>query len=339
MIYRARAGFGSARAAGARAVARGCELIGCIMIATGAFAQPAFPVKPVRIIVPFPAGGGSDVMGRILAQRFTERWNQQVLVDNRPGAGGSIGTEIAVRASPDGYTLVLASTSEIAINPSLYGKLGYDPVRELSPIGSVATTPLVAVVSPAFAAKTVREIIDYARAKPKQLNVASAGNGTITHLSGELFRSTLGLEWVHVPYKGAPPALADLAGGQVQLMFSSLPAAVPLIKAGRIRALAVSSRIRASALPDVPTAIESGVPGYEVDYWYGLFAPLGVPAKVLAQVRDDLSAIQKNPDFAASLAAQGAIPGTQSVAEFTAFITSEAERWARTVKASGARAD
>ncbi len=306
---------------------------------TTSAAAPAFPVKVVRIIVPFPAGGGSDVIGRLLAQRLTDRWHQQVLVDNRPGAGGSIGTEVAIRASADGYTTVLASTSEIAINPSLYAKLGYDPVRDLIPLGLVATTPLVAVVLPAFQAKSLREVIEFARAKPKQLTVASAGNGTITHLSAELFRSMLGLEWVHVPYKGAPPALADLAGGQVQLMFSSLPAAVPLIKAGRIRALAVSSRVRAQALPDIPTAIEAGVAGYEVDYWYGLFTPLGVPAATLSQLRGDLAAVLKNTEFAASLAAQGALPSTQTVAEFAAFIGGESERWTRVVKTSGARAD
>jgi tripartite-type tricarboxylate transporter receptor subunit TctC len=313
--------------------------LACLLGCAGAAAADIFPAKPVRIVVPFAAGGAIDIIVRTSAQQLSKEIGQPVLVDNRPGAGGSIGTELAVHATPDGYTSVLASTSEVAINPSLYGKLGYDPVRELAPIGAVATTPLVAVVPLAFPAKTLRELIDYARAKPKQLTVASAGNGTITHLSGELFRTMLSLDWVHVPYKGAPPALADIAGGQVQLMFSSLPATVPLIKAGRMRALAVSSRIRATALPDVPTAIEAGVPGYEVDYWYGLFAPLGVPAPVLAKLRSDLAAIGKNPEFVAALAAQGAIPGTQSVGEFTTFIAAESERWTRMVKASGARAD
>ena len=221
-------------------------------IALPAFAQN-FPAKPVRLIVPFPAGGGSDVIGRIIAQKLTERFGQQVVVDNRAGAGGSIGTEAAVKSPPDGYTMVLASTSEIAINPSLYSKLNYDTVKDLAPIAMIASTPMVVIIHPSLPISNVKGLVALAAAKPGAINVASAGTGTITHLAGELFRSITRVTWTHVPYKGAPPALTDLASGQVQVMFSSLPAAMAFIRINRVKPIAVSTLTRASALPAVPT--------------------------------------------------------------------------------------
>ena len=298
-----------------------------------------FPSRPLRLIVPFPAGGGSDVIGRILAQKLTDRFAQQVVVDNRAGAGGSIGTEAAVRSAPDGHTMVLASTSEIAINPVLYSKLNYDTVRDLTPVMLIASTPMVVIVHPSLPVRSVRELIALATAQPGAINVASAGNGTITHLAGELFRGLATLTWTHVPYKGAPPALTDLASGQVQLMFSSLPAAMAFIKINRVKPLAVSTRTRVAALPEVPTAMESGVPDYEVEYWYGTFVPAATPKDLVARLGDEIAQTLKLADVMANLANQGAVPGRLTQPEFAEFVRTEAAKWGKVVKASGARAD
>ena len=298
-----------------------------------------FPSKPVRLVVPFPAGGGSDVIGRIVAQKLGDRFGQQVVVDNRAGAGGSIGTEAVVKSAPDGYTVVLASTSEIAINPSLYSKLNYDTVKDLAPIGMVASTPMVVIIHPSLPVKNVKDLTALAKVKPGEINVASAGTGTITHLSGELFRSMVNVTWTHVPYKGAPPALTDLASGQVQVMFSSLPAAMAFIKSGRIKPLAVSSRTRAGALPEVPTVTESGVAGYDVEYWYGIFAPAATPRDVQTRWGDELVAILKLPDTVTSLANQGAAPGRLAQPQFADFVKTEVVKWGGVVKSSGAKAD
>jgi len=298
-----------------------------------------FPAKPVRLIVPFPAGGGSDVIGRILAQKLTDLLGQQVFVDNRAGAGGSIGTEAAVRAAPDGYTMVLASTSEIAINPFLYSRLSYDTVKDLTPVAMIASTPMVIIIHPTMPLKSVKDLIALAKAKPGEINVASAGTGTITHLSGELFRSMTNVSWTHVPYKGAPPAMTDLASGQVQVMFSSLPAAMAFIKAGRVRPIAVSTKARASSLPDVPTVIESGVAGYDVEYWYGTFVPAATPKELVARLADEIAQSLKAPDAIANLANQGATPGTLTQPQFADFVKAEAAKWGKVVKTSGAKAD
>jgi len=298
-----------------------------------------FPSKPLRLIVPFPAGGGSDVIGRILAQKLGDRLGQQVVVDNRAGAGGSIGTEAAVRSAPDGYTMVLASTSEIAINPALYSKLDYDTVRDLAPVAMVASTPMVVIVHPTLPVKTVKDLIALAKAKPGAINVASAGTGTITHLSGELFRSMTNVSWTHVPYKGAPPAMTDLASGQVQVMFSSLPAAMAFIKANRVRPIAMSSKARVATLPDVPTVMESGVPGYDVEYWYGSFAPAATPKELVARLADEIGQSLKSPDVIANLANQGAIPGNLTQPQFADFVKAEAAKWSTVVKSSGAKVD
>lgn len=309
-----------------------------IAVTAPAFAQN-FPAKPARLIVPFPAGGGSDVIGRIMAQKLTERLGQQVVVDNRPGAGGSIGTEAAVRSAPDGYTMVLASTSEIAINPTLYSKLSYDTVKDLAPIALIASTPMVVIVHPSLPVKTVKNLIALAAAKPGAINVASAGTGTITHLSGELFRAMTGVTWTHVPYKGAPPALTDLASGQVQVMFSSLPAAMAFIKIGRVKPIAVSTQKRAATLPEVPTVTESGVAGYDVEYWYGTFAPVATPKDIVIRLHEEFAQSLKQQDTINNLANQGASPGALSQAQFADFVKAEAAKWSKVVKASGAKAD
>lgn len=314
----------------------GAALLACA--GCGAFAQP-YPAKPVRLIVPFPAGGGSDIVGRIVAGRLTEQLKQQVFVDNRAGAGGSIGTEAAARAAPDGYTLVLASTSEIAVNPAIYTRLTYDTVRDLAPVALVASTPVVLVVHPSLPVKNVKELVALAKARPGDINMASAGNGTFTHLSGELFKSVTGTNMTHVPYKGAPTALADLAAGQVQIMFSSLPAAVGLINGGRIRAIAVSTAKRADNLPQVPTVVESGVPPYEVTYWYGTFIPAVTPKEILAQLHNEMSQALRAPDVAASLVRQGATPGAMSQTQFADFVKSEHARWGKVARATGVKLD
>ncbi|MCE2946099.1 MAG: Bug family tripartite tricarboxylate transporter substrate binding protein [bacterium] len=298
----------------------------------------AWPTKPLRIIVGFLPGGGSDLIARTIGQRLSDRLGQPLLVDNRPGAGGSIGTEIAVRATPDGYTLLLGSTSGIAINPWVY-TLAYDPVRDLLPVAMVASTPMVAVVTPSLPAKTLGELVELARAKPKQLNYASVGIGTILHLAGELFRMHTGTDLVHVPYEGSPPALADVATGQVQLMFATVPAAMPMVKANRVRPLAVSAIRRNPTLPDVPTVVESGVPGYPVEHWYALFAPSGVAAPVVSRLQSEVQAIVKTPDYGASLLAQGFDAPAIAPKELPALVKSEAGRWGKAVKVSGAKVE
>jgi len=314
----------------------GTLLLGC---ASAAVLAQGYPAKAVRLIVPFPAGGGSDIVGRIMAQRLTGQLKQQVFVDNRAGAGGSIGTEAAVRSAPDGYTMVLASTSEIAVNPALYTRLAYDTVRDLAAVAMVASTPIVVIVHPSMPLKTVKDLVSLARQRPGDINVASAGNGTFTHLSGELFRSIAGVTWTHVPYKGAPAALADLVSGQVQVMFSSLPAAVGLINSGRLRALAVSTANRAETLSQVPTAMESGVPGYEVVYWYGLFVPAATSKEIVARLHTEIVQALRAPDVIANLGKQGATPGAMSQAQFADFVKSEAAKWGKVVKAAGAKVD
>lgn len=298
-----------------------------------------FPTKPVRLIVPFPAGGGSDVVGRIVALKLGEVLGQQVVVDNRPGAGGSIGTEAAVRAAPDGYTMVLASTSEIAVNPVIYTKLSYDTQKDLTPVALVGTTPMVLIVTPSLPVNTVADLVALAKAKPGQLNVASAGNGSFTHLSGEFFRSLAGLQWTHVPYKGAPPALTDLAAGRAQAMVSTLPAAMSMIRSNMVKPIAVSSASRASTLPETPTAIESGIAGYEVEYWYGIFVPSATPKDIVARLAQAINQALAAQDTVESLAKQGATPGRMPQEKFEAYVKAEALKWGKVAHDSGARMD
>jgi len=314
-------------------------LVACALLGVNhdASAQ-SFPIKPVRLIIPFPPGGGSDVVGRIIAQKLSEKLGQQVVVENKGGAGGSIGTEAAVRSAADGYTMVLASSSEIAINPHLY-KLDYDTIKDLTPVAMVASTPIVVVVNPAFPVKTIAELIAYAKANPGTVNVASAGNGSITHLSGELFRSMTKVNWAHVPYKGAAPAISDLMGGRVQVMFSALPAAMPMIKGERITAIAVSTRARTPGLPDVPTISASGVPDYDVMFWYGIFVPAGTPKDIVTKLYDATAESLKSQDVINSLAAQGAVPGAMTQAQFADFVKAEQSTWGKVVKESGAKVD
>ena len=316
---------------------RSVFLAACLAVNAPAVAQ-SYPTKPVRMIVAFPAGGGSDIVGRIVAAKLSERLGQQVVVENRSGAGGSVGAEAAVKAAPDGYTIALSGTSEVAINPFIY-KLAYDPVKDLVPIGLIGTTPMVIVVTPTLAAKSASDLVVLAKSQPGQLNVGSAGNGSLTHLAAELFRSMSGLTWTHVPYKGAPPALNDLAGGRVQVMFSTVPAALGLIKSNLIRAIGVSTQSRAAALPDVPTVAESGIAGYDPQFWYGVFVPAATPRDVMAKLADAVAQSAKDPGVVDSLGKQGVIASNMTPVQFAEYVKADAARWGKVVAESGAKAD
>jgi len=314
-------------------------LVGACVLALGtpAVAQN-YPSKPIRIIVPFPAGGTSDILARAVGQKLTEEWKQQVIVDNRPGAGANIGAEVAAKSPPDGYTLFLISTIH-TINPSLYPKLAYDPVRDFAPVTLIAATSQVLAVHPSVPVKTVKEFVAYAKARPGQLNYSSAGNGSQPHLTAEMFRAMTGVDIVHVPYKGAPPAMTDLLAGQVALTFATAPSAVPHVKSGRIRALGVSTAQRITALPDVPTIAEAAVPGFESSGSNGLAAPAGTPPAIIERLNAAVVKIVKEPQMSAYLSGQGADPATTTPAEYAAYIKAEVAKWAKVVKDSGAKVD
>ena len=308
-------------------------------IGPNVFAQD-FPTRPLRLIVPFPAGGASDVLGRILAQKLTERLGQQVIVDNRAGAGGSIGAEAAVRAAPDGYTLLLGSTSEIAINPWLYGKLSYDTRKDLVPVAMFASSQMVVLVHPSLPVRAAKDLIALARARPGEINFSSAGVGTFTHLTGELFRSATNVSLTHVPYKGAVASMTGAVSGEVHAIFPTLTTGMPFIEAKRLRPIAVSTRARAPSLPEVPTLLESGVRNFEVQYfWVGVFVPTGTPRDLVARLTSEIAQTLKLPDVINHLASQNATTGNLIQAQFADFVNAEFAIWGKAVKSSGAKAD
>src|SRR6184192_841559 len=297
-------------------------------------AQP-YPVKPIHFIVPFPPGGGNDTVARAIAQQLGPDLGQPVVVDNRPGAGGSVGAELAAKSPPDGYTLFLAGVGSHAVNPNLHARLAYDPVRDFTPITLVATAPSVLVVNPAVPARTVAEFTAYARANPDKLNYASNGNGSAAQLAAAMYESMANVRMVHVPYKGIAPALTDLLSGEVQLMFGTVVALVPHIQAGKLRALAVTSRKRSALLPDVPSLAESGLPDYEAGSWYGVMAPAGTPREIVERLHGAIARALKQPDVAQRLAAEGAIVISSTPAEFGAHIKAELARVGNVVRAAG----
>jgi tripartite-type tricarboxylate transporter receptor subunit TctC len=309
----------------------------CVPVASAQ--APAYPTRPVRLVVPFAAGGTTDILARALAQKLSEALGQPFIVDNRPGAGGNIGAELVAKSAPDGYTLLMGTVGTHAINPSLYKVMPYDHVKDFAPVVLVAGVPNVLEVNPSVPVQTVAELIAYAKANPGKLNFASSGSGTSIHLSAELFKSMTGVEMQHVPYKGSAPALQDLVGGQVQLMFDNLPSSLALIKAGKLRALAVTSTTRAPALPDVPTVAEAGVPGFEASSWFGLLAPAGTPPAIIAKLNAEANRWLSSPDAKDKLLAQGANAAGGSPEDFARHIAAETTKWAKVVKDSGAKVD
>ena len=309
-----------------------------LLLPAAAQAQ-GYPAKPVRLLVPFAPGGTTDVLARLVAQKLGDALGQQFLVENRPGAGGNIGTEMAVKAAPDGYTLVMSFDGTMAINPSTYRALPYDPQRDLAPVASVAQVPLLLVVHPAVAAKTVPEFVALAKASPGRINYSSAGNGSTGHLTGELFKGRAGIDMVHVSYKGGGQAVQDLLGGQIQMVVTALPTVEGHLKGGKLRALAFTSAKRVPGAPEVPTLVESGFPGFEVLSWYGILAPAGTPPDIVRKLNAEINRLLDMPDVRERLTTLGAEPTGGTPEQFAATIRTDTARWAKVVKEAAIRID
>ena len=311
---------------------------GLALLAPVAQAQ-SYPTKPIRLIVPFPPGGGNDVIARVIAQKLGERLGQQVIVDNRAGANGIVGLQALMQSPPDGYTLAVGAAGPLAVNPSLYDKLPYDPLKDFSPITNMVNYPLLLVVHPSVPAKTTQDLINLAKAKPKQLYFASPGSGNSGHLAGELLNTMANVQTVHVPYKGQGPALSDLISGQVQMLYSSIPSVLPQVKSGQLNALAVGSAKRVPSLPDIPTISESGVPGYEAYSWVGMVAPAKTPKDIVNRLNREIVDILKQKDVSEKLNQQGALPVGDSPEQFAAYIKAEIDKWGAVVRAANIKAD
>jgi tripartite-type tricarboxylate transporter receptor subunit TctC len=308
-----------------------CLLGLTLALGCAAGAQAAYPDKPVKMIVAFPAGGGTDIVARLIAERLGALWQQPVIVDNRGGAGGVIGTEVAARSAPDGYTIFMATLGNLSINPHLY-KMNVDPLKDLVPISNVVDVNFVLVANPAFPAKTVKELIEQGRQRPGQINFSSSGVGGAPHLAGELFNQMAGVKLTHIPYKGSGPSFTDLIGGQVSLTFDSLVQSMPYIQAGTLRPLAVLSAKRQAELPNVPTMSEAGVPGYVFANWFGLVAPAGVPADRIAKLNESVRKVLAEPQLREQLAKMGAEPAYQSPEVFGKLIRDESVKWTRLIQ-------
>ncbi|HQR56229.1 MAG TPA: tripartite tricarboxylate transporter substrate binding protein [Burkholderiaceae bacterium] len=316
--------------------------VACAMLAP-AQAQ-TWPSKPVRIVVPFPPGGTTDIVARAIGVELQRMWQHAVVIENRPGAGGNIGADLVAKAAPDGYTLLMGTVGTHAINKALFdqsgAKMPFDPVKDFVPITLAAGVPNVMVINPKLPVNTVAEFIEYAKARPGQLNMASSGNGTSIHLSGELFKTVTGVYMVHFPYRGSAPALTDLIAGNMNVMFDNLPSALPHIKSGRLKALAVTSRTRSPALPNVPTIEEAaGLKGFDASSWFGLFAPAGTPRAIVDKIQADVAKALAQPEVRERFVAQGADPGGNTPDQFAAFIRAETDKWTRVVKFSNAKVD
>jgi tripartite-type tricarboxylate transporter receptor subunit TctC len=311
----------------------------CIAMAASAAAQDNYPSKPVRMLVPYGPGGATEIIARIVAQRLTESLSQTFLVENRPGANGNIALEAAAKAAPDGYTLLMASTAEVAINHNLYSRMTYDPVKDLSAVTLAGITPLILVIHPSIPAQSLQELIALAKAKPGRLTFASPGNGSVQHLSGELLKILQRIDMVHVPYKGGAPAVTDLLAGQVSMFFAGMPPAMPHVKAGKLRAIAVTTTKRSPAAPEVPTMEEAGVPGFDITNWFGVFVPAGTPKPIIAKLAAEIGQALTRAEVKESLTAQGVQVGGTSTEEFSRFYRAEIAKYAKIIKDSGARAD
>ena len=316
-----------------------------IIVAALTFAVPAFgaeaqayPQKPIRIIVPFPPGGPSDMLARLIGAKLAEAWGQAIVVDNRGGASGIIGIELAAKADPDGYTLIVVSAG-LAVQPSLYRKLPYDPVRDFAPITRIVSGPGIMVVNPSLPVRSVAELIAYARSRPGKVFYGTAGNGTPSHLAVELLKVMTQVDIVHVPYRGMAPAMTDVVAGQLQLSIPTMPAGLPLAKAGKLRALAVTGAQRSPAAPELPTVAEAGVPGYQASNWYGIAAPAKTPRAIIARLNQEFSRILAAPDVREKLLGVGMEPATNTPEQFADFMKSEIGKWARVVKIAGIRVD
>jgi tripartite-type tricarboxylate transporter receptor subunit TctC len=310
-----------------------------LFCATGLACAQTYPAKPIHLIVPFPPGGGNDTVARAIAQQASPALGQPIVVDNRPGAGGIIGADAAARAAPDGYTLFLGGVATHAVNPHLHAKLSYDPVKDFAPITLVASAPSVLVVHPSVPARTIAEFATYARANPGKLNYASNGNGSSSHIAAVLYETNAGVKMTHVPYKGVGPALTDLMSGRIELMFNSIVAILPHIQAGKLRALAVTSKTRSSLLPDVPSIAEVGWPEYEAGSWYGILAPAGTPPAIIDRLHREIVKALKDPEVAKRLAGEGADVIGSTPQEFAAHIKSELARMGQAVRAAGLSAN
>jgi len=309
-------------------------LLAALAMAGAVLAQSDYPNKVVRVIVPTATGGGNDTVGRVIAQGLTERWGKQVVVENRAGASTMIGGELAAKAAPDGYTLLMG-VSTLAINPATFRKVPYEAMRDFAPITQAVFVPNLMIVHPSVPAKTIRQMIAFAKARPGQVLMASAGFGTNPHLSMELFASMGNIKLVHVPYKSSTPGIVDLIAGHVAIMAPNMLQSIPHVRAGRLRALGVTSATRSASAPDIPTVAEGGLPGYEAVQWYGLLAPAGTPAEIIARLHKETVAILRAPESAKRLAGDGAEVIASSPGEFADFIKAETVKWARVVKAAG----
>jgi tripartite-type tricarboxylate transporter receptor subunit TctC len=315
----------------------GMTMFAAVMCASSAFAQ-TYPSKPIRIVVPYPPGGFNDTLGRTLAAKFTEAWGQPAVVENKPGANTVIGTDYVAKAAPDGYTLLIVAFP-FAVTPSLLKSMPYDTVKDFAPVAWAAVSPNVLVVNPSLPVKSVAELVALAKAKPNSLSYASTGNGSSNHISMELFKSLAGVEIVHIPYKGSGPAVTDLLGGQVQLMFDNAPNVMPQVKAGKLRALGMSSAKRSAFAPDIPTVAESGVPGYEVAVWFGLVAPAGTPREIIQKLNAEVLRILAMPDVRERFVSQGVEPVGSTPEQFGEHIRSQMAKWSKVVQDAGVKAE
>ena len=313
-------------------------LAAAVLPATQALAQKDYPNRPVRMIIPFSPGGSNDIMGRLVAGKLTQSMGEQVVVDNRPGASGIIGTDIAAKSAPDGYTVLVMSLT-FAVNPSLHSKLPYDTAKDLIPVTLIASAPLMLVVHPSLPTKTVKEFIAYTKANPGKLNFGSGGPGSTPHLAGEMLKSMAGIKMAHIPYKGGGPALADLVGGQIQLMLENIPSTLPFVKSGKLRGLAITSKQRSPTVPDMPTLDEAGVKGFDLTGWNGLFVPRGTPRAIINLLHAETVKALAAPDVKQRLAAMSAVGGGESPAQFSAFVKAETEKWAKISKEAGLKVD
>lgn len=316
-----------------------CGAALALVLFAGAAVAQSWPARPVRLISPFAPGGGADITSRAVAQKLTESFGQQVIVDNRGGAGGMLGVDLAAKSPPDGYTLVLGTIGPIAINPSLLSKMSYDPLKDLAPISQAAVAVNVLVVHPSLPANSVKEFIALAKSRPNALNYGSSGSGAADHLAGELFNAMVGVKMAHIPYKGGAPAMLDLVSGNVQLVFSTLSTATAAIDGKRVRALAVAGSQRFAGMPDLPTMSEAGLKGFEVNNWYGLFAPAGTPKDIIARVSADAGKALAMADVKKRLMDAGIIAVSSSPEAFAAYIRAETDKWGKVIRTANIKAD